>query len=204
MSGYPLKSRVEEFLRVIRQSDVTRRRVESEFRKGTLVRRDVEIVYEGLFLRAVVAFEDFLESVFFLTLTGKSSRLAWRSILGGRATDLCACVMGDKKYLDWLPYDRTLSRANLYLRSGRPFTLLKDDDKGKLTQIVTIRHAIAHSSDSAYAKFKKDVIGSTHLPPDERRPAGYLRGFASLGTTRYQLYAQSLGGMALRFSDGTS
>lgn len=194
-----LKPRVEQFQRIIKQSDVTRRRVESEYTKGTLVRRDLEIVYEGLFLRAVVAFEDFLESAFFLALADRSGKKSWGPLFGGSTKSLRACVFGEKKYLDWLPYDRTLTRANLYLKSGKPFSLLSDGEKSKLSHIVTIRHAIAHSSDSAFKKFEKDVIGATAVPSNERRPAGYLRGFSSIGMTRYQVYVQSLGGIAQRF-----
>ena len=187
---------VTQFQRKLTLSDVTRRRVEDEYRMGKLVRRDVEIVYEGLFLRAVVGFEDLLESIFFAVLEGRSGNASWYPRLTGRRSDLKKCVFGEKRYLDWLPYAVSLKRAQLYLRDGLPFSLLDDGDKLKLSQIVTIRHAIAHSSKSASQKFTETVIDTLALPASEKKPAGFLRGITAHSLTRYEVYVQSLGGIA--------
>ena len=159
----------------------------------------MESLYEGLFLRAVVGFEDLLQDVFFAVLSGKSSKKAWTPIVTGRMRDLRRCIFDQKRYLDWLPYRNTVGRANLYLSHGLPFTLLDDRQKTLLNSIVCIRNAIAHPSEFALEKFRRVVVGNTSLPPKERRPSSFLLGYSRPSHRRYEVYARGLGSIASMF-----
>ena len=80
-----------------------------------------------------------------------------------------------RRYVDWLPYERTVDLAKLFFRGGRPFDDLSQTQKQLLSRGHTIRNAIAHRSRYSLGQFERPIIGSTPLPPKERRPAGYLR-----------------------------
>lgn len=192
--------RVEKYRRALRASEITRGRVQALFDANQLAKRDLETLYEGLFLKAVVGFESLLEEVFFDVLNGKSSNSKWRPKFAGGRQDLRKCVYGKQKYLDWLPIDNTLNRAELFLKRGLPFSRLTadeaTDDRGKLTKIVLIRNAIAHQSDFSMEKFRKSVIANTPLPVSEKRPAGFLCGRSTAALTRYEIYARALGGIS--------
>jgi hypothetical protein len=193
------KRLVDGYQATLRHADSTRVRSEQLHSKGMLLERDLHAVYEGLFLRSVVGFENLLEQVFYAVLTSKVAIKGWQSKIKGSPNSLKACLIEDRDYLDWLPIKRTVDRANIYLRSGRPFTFIDDGEKSQLAQVVAIRNAIAHPSDSALEKFRRQVIGNTPLPPRERKPAAFLRGFARPNVRRYEIYVQCLGKIANRF-----
>lgn len=48
----------------IKSLELTRKRMENLHSNGTIFRRDLEHVYEGIFLKAVTSFESFLENLF--------------------------------------------------------------------------------------------------------------------------------------------
>ena len=173
--------------------------MESLFSEGNLIERDILTVYEGLFLRSVVGFEDLIENVFFQILEGRSHKASWGSKIGGPVSTLRKCVLEDKKYLDWFPLKKTIDRSKIYLRGAKPFSSLNDQDKDKITKVLAIRNAIAHPSSAALAKFKRQVIGNTAIPPRERRPAAYLRGLSRPDTRRFEIFVQGLGQIANKF-----
>lgn len=194
------KRLVDGYQATLRHADSTRTRAEQLFSQGMLLERDLHAVYEGLFLRSVVGFENLLEQVFYTVLTSKVPINGWQSRIKGAPVSLKRCLLEDRDYLDWLPIKRTIDRANIYLRSGRPFSLIDDGEKSQLAQVVAIRNAIAHPSESALEKFRRHVIGNTPLPPRERKPATFLRGIARPNTRRYEIYVQCLGKVANRFA----
>lgn len=190
---------VTNYQRSLYLADLTRQRVEKLYSKQKLRERDVLAVYEGLFLRAVVGFEDLIEKAFFAILEGNTPKPAWKPLISGQKKSLRECVLNAKNYLDWLPYERTLERASIFLKSGKPFTLLDKNEKTKIQHVLLIRHAIAHQSTSALKKFHSVVVGSTSLPAKERYPARFLRGYSHSTIRRYEVYVQSLGGIANKF-----
>jgi hypothetical protein len=140
--------------------------------------RDLHAVYEALFLRAVTGFEVFLEELFVGILERKIrypiERVSLRMKAKSRDALMEILLQGDM-YLDWLPFDRTVDRAKLYLEEGKPFSELEDADKGTIKRVMITRNAIAHSSKHAMDKFHKVVIGGQALLRGERKPAGFLR-----------------------------
>jgi hypothetical protein len=146
--------------------------------QGQIVLRDLESVYEALFLRAVTSFEAFLEELFISILREKTTYSQSRVSLRMRAANSAALLeilLQGKDYMQWLPFNATEQRANLYLKGGRPFSELTNGDKSMMKTITTIRNAIAHRSDFAMRQFETKVIGNQSLLPRERTPAGYLR-----------------------------
>lgn len=190
------------FHRQLRNLDYTRKRMETLFKESEIVLRDLHSVYEGLFLRAVTGFEVFLEELF-LGILERRIRYRGRGVsLRMRATSTQALrqilLQGDK-YLDWLPYSKTLDRAELYLNDGKPFTDLDDGDRSVIQQVTAIRHAIAHKGGHAMAVFQRTVIGNLPLLRDDRKPAGFLRYpfRQSPAQSRFEYYVAELGRIAL-------
>lgn len=174
----------------------TRVRVEDLHAKSLLNSRDLDVVYEGLFLECVTAFETFLETLFFATVMGQldfpvrrvKSRIEVRS-----SQVLRVIVKGDRQFVDWLPYEHTERRAKMYLRQGRPFSDLTDAQTSLIQRVVWTRNAIAHQSREARQKFDRNVLGSTPLLPRERSPAGFLRSQPrGPGSTQFQLMTNEL------------
>jgi len=184
----------------IRSLDSTRRRIDSLVFLGHLSRRAAEQAYESLFLSSFTAFEVFIEEAFLTLLVSSPSAGASRTRATPRLTVRSFAVARElvigpgRKYVDWLPYDRTLERAQLFFRGGRPFTNVSAEDRNLIDKAQIIRNAIAHRSRYSERRFERDVIGATALPPREHKPAAYLRGLVS-GTpplTRYENFTAGL------------
>lgn len=87
-----------------------------------------------------------------------------------------AIVRGERSYVDWLPIDLTIKRANSFFSVGHAFGRLESSDKRKLQRLTLIRNAIAHDSAHAMRVFRKELVEGLGLPPAQHRPGGFLRG----------------------------
>ncbi len=150
---------------------------------GILNERDVDYMYEATFLSVVSAFEGFLEDLFFCALLGRSEiSQAGPAVSFRSMTEARSVLLGEQRngYLDWLPFDRSMERADRYLRSGRPFSRLRRQaaDRNLIRTSHMTRNLIAHDSDSARGKFEAHAGKG-------RSAAAYLR--QSIGkSTRHQ------------------
>jgi hypothetical protein len=191
-----------------RRLDGTRRRVDQLVQTGRLSTRAAEQVYESLFLSAFTSFEVFVEDLFLLLLVGASKRNPAISSAVPRIAVKSFSVARDlvvgpgRKYVDWLPYERTMERAKLFFRGGRPFTEVPVGERELVNRAQVIRNAIAHRSRYSEERFETQVIAGTALAPRERKPAGYLRGLLSAypSVCRYENYATGLLGLAKRLA----
>jgi hypothetical protein len=176
------------------------------FSKNEIVTRDVQAVYEALFLRAVTSFEVFLEDQFIAIMSGHAT-YAHRRRVSARMTAISRQALmdillrgerGGEQYMTWLPFSQTERRANTYLKDGKPFSELTDGDKSMIRTIATIRNAIAHRSAHATNEFRRTVIGSRSLLPSEKSPAGFLRSQARAAPirNRFEVYVSELARMA--------
>lgn len=178
---------LKRFQRHLERIEKTRTRMDSLHGQKQIVLRDLESVYEALFLRAVTSFEAFLEELFISILKDKATYSQRRVSLRMKAINSAALLeilLQGKDYMQWLPFNATERRAHLYLKGGKPFSELTDGDKSMMKTISTIRNAIAHRSDFAMEQFEMKVIGSQPLLPRERTPAGYLRVPVSSNNTQ--------------------
>jgi len=194
---------VDGYISHINYLETTRLKMERLLRLRTIVRRDIEQVYEGLYLDSITTFEALLEDLFIGYLVGRirksSNRIHFRTTF---KSDIIArdIIFGGKNYVDWLPYENTIKRSQLFYRNGLPFTLIDENDKKQLNEIVIIRNAIAHSSLHSRKKFNKQVIGNLALMPREKHPAGFLRSVYRITPmqTRYQYYVTVLSSIAMK------
>ncbi|WP_457654152.1 hypothetical protein [Rhodocaloribacter sp.] len=172
---------------------MTRKKIEKLYSRGLLVRRDVERVYEGLYLDAITSLEATIEDLFIRIITGRSLPTEVVVRVSFNSSQVARDVMlgGERRYLDWFPYDRTEKRAKAFLRGGRPFTQLSTTDKKVLKEMLIIRNAIAHKSHHSRKKFK-DFVVNFPLISRERTPAGFLHSRIDPTTTRYQYYASEM------------
>lgn len=164
--------------------------MERLYANSMVARRDVEHIYGAIFLAAYASFEGLLEDLFLKLLTGRVKmphsircKAVFRSDTAARGV-----VFGDRKYLDWVPYDRTIKRAESHFYGGRPFTRLDDNEKRLVGQVCIIRNAIAHQSRHARTKFDREVVANFILAPRERTPTAFLRSLNSTApdVTRYE------------------
>lgn len=185
----------------LRAVESSRTRIETLTARGLIPRRAVLHMYEGLFLSSHVAFEGFLEELFFGLLVDGKGVVSSRSDIGPRIvirsfnTARELLFPSRRPFIDWIPYDNTLELAFKYFKGGRPFSELTDAQKQHLQKCHTIRNVVAHESIDSKRKFERRVLGSTPLPPHEKTPAGYLRGLyrTTPAQTRFENYmAQSL------------
>ena len=156
----------------------TRKKLEDLFSNGPLVLRDIEEVYAALFLDVMVSFEGMIEELFIGLLAGKiHSRYSDVNVRVKIQSRIVArdVVLQGRKFLNWLPYDRTITIANVFFTAGRPFTFITEDEKKHIAKCLTIRHAIAHQSQHAISKFKKEILQGLSLTPRDRRPKSFLR-----------------------------
>ena len=178
----PSSQLADNLVRRFKALDRTRRKIANFETDGVITKRDLERVYEGLFLSAHVAFEGFIEQLFIGLLVSEQGIKSSRTDIVPRVTVKThqiarEMVFGpNRQYIDWFPYKRTVDIAKIYFRGGRPFTELAEAQKDYLTKSYTIRNAIAHKSRYSLKQFEKQVVASTLLPSREKTPAGYLSG----------------------------
>lgn len=172
-------------------------RVEQLRLTDSLTANDVACVYEGLFLRCYTGVETYLEDLFYDVVLGKVSYPSRRAIRPRAAVAsrrvLEDVVLQGRRYVEWLPYDKTLALAEAHLRGGRPFADLSLTRRQELEEWRLVRHAIAHSSRSAAQAFERKVLARVFLPPSQRNPVGYLRSQARINpvATRLDLVLDS-------------
>jgi hypothetical protein len=160
----------------------------------------IDHLYESTFLEVVTRFEAFLEDLFYEVALGSSSIFrtgAIGAVAGVHSRDdLEATLVSSSNldYLNWLPIDRTIDRAAVVLRDGRPFSRLdrRFSEKAVLKEVSTIRNAVAHRSGTAWTNFGKLVPDS--LPAARRHPAGLLQMTVGL-STKYNSLCDGLAGV---------
>lgn len=190
----------EYFSRRVRRFERTAVKLERAFDAGSLTRTDLEALYEGLFIGAVVEFEAFLELLFKNIMLRRTVYPGRRVVprIDVRSSVVLEDVLHEgKRYLDWFPYAETEKRAASYLRGGRPFCTLSNTHKDSIQRWLWIRNAVAHSGEHARAVFERNVIGATPLSPRERTPAGFLRSEIRRGVTRFQHILAEMRGVVL-------
>ena len=163
-------------------------RIERLRGQGYLSNKDAERSYTGAFLEFHAFVEQSIERLF-VGLLRERLKCKSRSVrpLIAVNSDVVALriVRGDRRYIDWLPYNQyTMKRASAFFSRGDPFSRLDGSDIAVFEEASWIRNALAHQSRSALTVFKDRLVKGKSLPPDQQRPAGYLRGIHTAGQTR--------------------
>lgn len=142
------------------------------------------VVIQGAYLFGVRAFEYFIESQMIhlcrpdaawgpKAVNGLDRRYV-RKLSDANASRVKSVLLMGSPYADYLPYDRTLKRAEVLFAKGRPFSLLEPKHREVITRAFTTRNLIAHESDHSLKTFKKVICSRYPLRPDRRNAAGYL------------------------------
>ena len=187
----------DRFLERVKSLDRYVQRIESLYGSGLMTQQDAERAYRGAYLEFHIGLEQAIETLFLGLLRGslrsRSHRVHPRiSVKSHRvASDV---VRGANRFVDWLPYERTLQRAEVFFRGGRPFTSLTGQEKKELEDSTAIRNALAHESSAALKRFRTALVDGRNLPSRQHGPSGYLRGQHRAGQTRmnYRLAAGAL------------
>lgn len=154
-----IRNYLNGFIGHLNNIEFTRKKMERLFRKKLIVKKDIEVVYNGLLLDALTCFENFIEDLFINLLIADSVHpsFAVKAKHKFNSTKICReIIYAGKNYIDWLPYDFTIKRAKIFLKNGKPFTNLDKADRKVLTQISYIRNAIAHKSRHSIKMFNKN------------------------------------------------
>jgi len=150
---------------------------------------DVDRAFAGGFLLFYAYLERAVECYFVGLLTGHivhSDPSVHPRVIVKSYPAAYEIVHGGRSYADWFPYGRhTRPRAKAFFTGGRPFTNMAKTEIKALDHVGIIRHALAHGGSASLRGFK-EIVGDKALPPRQRRPAGYLRGYHMLGQTRFE------------------
>lgn len=184
-----MKDSLSWLTRRLLETERARKRVEELYVAGSISRRDLERVYEGLFMRSITTMEAFFEDLFHDVVLGRSghskARACPRADFRSKAV-LRKFVLGGRDYVDWLPYHRVEERARVFLRGGRPFTEVSDAQRSQIAEWHRLRNAIAHPGEPARSIFRSKVIGERNLLHYEKTPAGFLRSEVQPGLNRFE------------------
>ena len=164
--------------------DLHLKKLENRNLKSSFTRAEIEKTYAGNLLLFYAFLERSLERLFVGLLCNGfiSGHSNIRPLVQVKSYKVAhSIIRGSRPYADWLPYQHTQERAKAFFSSGKPFTTLEPN---QFEDLRIIRNAIAHQSSSAKNRFETRIIGDRPLPPEQRRPAGYLRGNHTIGQSR--------------------
>ena len=108
-----------EFQARLASVESTRAKMETLFVANAIDIRDIETVYDAMFLRVVTGFEQFCDDLFFSIIHRQIRYPKPRQVITRIKADqdtIQAILFsrGDKKYLDWMPYKNTIARSELF------------------------------------------------------------------------------------------
>ncbi|QMW64917.1 hypothetical protein H4N58_11795 [Mumia sp. ZJ1417] len=149
-------------------------------RRRRLNRFALGALYESALLSLTKSLETFLEEYFLLLLHSPAARVevgGYAAIVTLSNREAVDQMFGlEENYLDWLPFGRTVARAEQFFPSGSPFHRLEraSQEKRLLKVNYAMRNAVAHNSGTAVKKFL-DLPEVMSLPVRTRSVAEYLR-----------------------------
>lgn len=190
------KSLHKDFLNKVRELNVIRNSFENAITLRSINSIDILQAYAGLYFDLFTDFERSIEALFLGLLNGEikhSQTTVKRNLKISPKLHTENVLFAGKKYIDWLPYDKTLTLAKIYFVNKLPFDQLVKSDTDDLSAFLAIRNAIGHKSKSSITEFNK-MIASLTLLPIERTPSGYLRNIPnpSAGQTQFEVIATKL------------
>jgi len=164
-------------------------RIEQLLAEQRIPQVDVHRAYAGAFLSFYVDLERAMEDVFMGLVMSRLqvSKRGVRPLVAIRSEVVARKVVrGERRYVDWLPYGLTRDRAKAFLAEGEPFTSLNDQQARPFERARIVRNALAHGGGHATRQFRRTFTDGLALPPEQRRPAGFLRGQHAIGETRFE------------------
>ncbi|QYJ68794.1 hypothetical protein [Flavobacterium litorale] len=162
--------------------------------------KDLNLFYDGMFLKSVTLFESFVEE-FFIGLLYDKYKLTTRKkiqkqIFKDRKLVLNYLLNG-KPFLDLLPLYKLERNTKVFYKNDNPFSNIPPASKDILNHIFIIRNAIAHSSVSSDTKFKRFIEDNHNtLPINQRTPSKFLQSLRTANQTMFETYVIELNFLA--------
>src|SRR5680860_36344 len=139
-----------------------------------------ERLLESIFLTGVTEFESFLEDVFFAAVSKKIRPGKTKPVIDFRDPKAARSLLirPREHYLNWMPLEHSLERADQFLKKGVPFSRLGSRPfvKSRLKVATAVRNAVAHKGESARKRFDQATSGKY------RSPGEYLGAKLGQGT----------------------
>ena len=146
--------------------------------RATLSRHQMEVLTEGIYIRALTAFELFLEESFILYMRSKPTvgDKRVKSFVNpkdaGHARDM---MKSHLNFLEWNSPDIVIKRCEIFLEEGGPIKQAIAQNLSRLQNMRKVRNAIAHNSAEARTQYASVVrlelrAAPLHLP----EPGGFL------------------------------
>lgn len=190
--------------------ELTRKKSLKLLNSNDIVRRDIELIYKGLFFDIYTSFENFIEDLF-LGLLRKSiehpsskfklnvefNKRYMVKTNNGNVTKKVAfekhfiMELTGRRFLDWLPYRHTTVRADLFFKDGYPFSILTNSEVDYIYKLSLVRNVLAHDSEKSRRLYESKVINGLLLTSNEARPMGYLLSRVA-GRTRLEEIVHTL------------
>ena len=167
-----------------------------------IANRDIDVFYEGMFLKVVTTFEAFVEELFVGLLYNKYSlptRKKVQKVVFDNKKMAINYLLFNNKYLNLLPYQKLSENHKVFYNENNPFNILTKSQKSILTDIFVIRNAMAHNSLTANKKFK-DFLASKHPSLTSiDNPSNFLQSLNNPNQTMFDVYVIELNGIANAF-----
>lgn len=168
--------------------------IERAYAAGSLVRRDLDKVYKGLLLEAVVGLERCLEEVLVGLVCGAVTHPRPAiPVQVFRNRQAASQIVNRGRYEDFLPIDRLERLSKVYFRSGaNPMLGCPAAVKQEVDKALCVRNYIAHQSKFSERKWRDEVVQPTILPPRNRDLLGYFRFGHSATVTKFEYHCGEL------------
>lgn len=168
-------------------------RIEEQFALHRLKVTDVELVYSSTFLSVYTHWESLLEQTLFEAVCGPPSvkRVNKRIATFPSRRQLRELLLfPGKDYISISSLKQAEELLSLFVKNGRPLSVVNQQDHTLIQQTTWIRNAIAHAGDHALSTFRRKVPGVSALPARKRLPGSFLRHEFRQSPTqrRYELY----------------
>ena len=165
------------------------------FQSGELPKIELEAVYELSFLNIFSSFETQMVELMktnMLLPVGSDGNV--RSLATPRSrVQAGRLLLGTSRYVSMMPVEQLERIAKVYLKNGKPFTLLSQAEKGEIAKSYAIRNHIAHQSDDSRKMFKKKILDQVSIPAQRHTAGFYLRSQITSSRTYFDHHAAELG-----------
>lgn len=140
---------------------------------------ELEAIYEGAFLRAFRAYENFTEAVFIAFMSGCSNHSEVgidrfvKDVDAGRARKM---LIGEVRYLDWTDASKVTTRCQAFFKEDSVLESAIRAFAQEIKWMKVVRNQIAHNSIESRISYNK-VVGEILLiePKDVPPPGAFLR-----------------------------
>ncbi len=203
-----LSAEAQSALEIVRSGEVSHRSGEPSVRQQWTISK-LESLHELAYLRVFLAWEKFLEDVFYRSMCGYASRAGSETLVTpGYFASLASAEIAiltalDRDYVLWHNPDGVIARCNRFISNApgcpcRQATVISSN-KSHLENLGAVRHRIVHNQTDAKRKFDRAtrlIAGRTYSGSS---PGRFLRDWnTTISPSRkwLDIFVSQLVGMA--------